>query len=299
MDDAYLSRRPILLGPGRETGGLQLERASSPIAVQVGEHDAGETRTFPPDEVARGVVLVLSRRVALLLHLLNPVPISVPHFGLVGESGSTVRLRQEIRSAAELEIPVLLRGETGTGKELVARALHEASSRSGGPYRTVSLAALPPSLAAAELFGAVRGAYTGADRPKEGFFASAHGGTLFLDEIGEAPIEVQVLLLRALETGEIQPVGSVDPRPVDVRVIAATDADLASAVADNRFRAPLLHRLAGFEIHLPPLRQRRDDVARLLDHFLRQEARALGEPTRRRRAGPALAASDAGCPPPG
>jgi len=127
------------------------------------------------------------------------------------------------------------------------------------------------SLAASELFGVVRGAYTGADRRKEGFFRSAEGGTLFLDEIGEAPPEVQVLLLRALENHEIQPVGSVETRKVDVRVIAATDADLESASAEGGFRRSLLHRLAGYEIRVPPLRERRDDVARLLLHFLRRE----------------------------
>jgi two-component system nitrogen regulation response regulator GlnG len=137
------------------------------------------------------------------------------------------------------------------------------------------LAALPASLAASALFGVIRGAYTGADHNKVGFFQSAQGGTLFLDEIGEAPIEVQVLLLRALETQEIQPLGSVDTIPIDVRVIAATDTNLESAIAEGHFRAPLLHRLAGYEIHLPPLRGRRDDVARLLLHFVHQESVSL------------------------
>jgi two-component system nitrogen regulation response regulator GlnG len=138
------------------------------------------------------------------------------------------------------------------------------------------MAALPPSLAAAELFGAARGAYTGADRRKTGFFESAQGGTLFLDEVGEMPPEVQVLLLRALETREIQPVGSVETLPVDVRIIAATDAALEAAIREGRFRAPLLHRLAGFEIRLPALRERRDDVARLFFHFMAEESKALG-----------------------
>ncbi len=272
LDDAYLSRSPILLSPGPETGSVELDRMGSPMTVLAGDQDIERRRIFTPAEVARGVVLVLSGRVTLLLHLVDPVPISVPHFGLVGESSATVRLRQEIRSAAKLDIPVLLRGETGTGKELVAKALHDAGPRCRGPYLAVSLAALPASLAASELFGVTRGAYTGADRNKQGYFQSAQGGTLFLDEIGEAPIEVQVLLLRALEAGEVQPVGSVEPEPIDVRVIAATDLALDAAIVEGRFRAPLLHRLAGFEIHLPPLRQRRDDVARLLFHFLRQES---------------------------
>ncbi len=141
------------------------------------------------------------------------------------------------------------------------------------------MAAVPASLAAAELFGAARGAFTGADRRREGFFARAHGGTLFLDEVGEMPVEVQTLLLRCLETGEIQPVGEA-PRRVDVRLVAATDADLESAVAEGRFRAPLLYRLEGYRIRLPPLRERREDFGRLLVEFLRQELLAMGEPER-------------------
>jgi two-component system nitrogen regulation response regulator GlnG len=136
---------------------------------------------------------------------------------------------------------------------------------------------VPPALAAAELFGAARGAYTGADRAREGYFSRAHGGTLFLDEIGETPPEVQPLLLRALETGEIQPVGAGDPRHLDVRLIAATDADLEAAASEGRFRSPLLHRLAGYQIRLPPLRERREDVGRLFAAFLRHELEALGE----------------------
>jgi len=272
LNDAFVSRNPILLGPGPEPGSVKLDRAGSPTTVQADGEEIERAHTFSSAEVARGIVLVLGGRVTLLLQPVDPVPVSVPHYGLVGESAAAVRLRQEIRSAAKLAIPVLLRGETGTGKEIVAKALHEAGTRSHGPFRTVSLAALPASLAAAELFGVVRGAYTGADRNKVGFFQSAQGGTLFLDEIGEAPIEVQVLLLRALETREIQPLGKVDPVPIDVRVIAATDADLESAITEGRFRAPLLHRLAGFEIHLPSLRVRRDDVARLFFHFVHQES---------------------------
>jgi two-component system nitrogen regulation response regulator GlnG len=174
---------------------------------------------------------------------------------------------------------VLLRGESGTGKELVAEALHQAGRRRDGPFVAVNMAAVPASLAAAELFGAARGAFTGADRRRDGFFARAHGGTLFLDEVGEMPAEVQTLLLRCLETGEIQPVGEA-PRRVDVRLVAATDADLEGAVAAGRFRAPLLYRLDGYRIRLPPLRDRREDFGRLLVEFLRQELQAVGEPER-------------------
>ena len=154
-------------------------------------------------EIERGVAMVLSHRVALWLHTVDPVPASVPDFGLVGESEPIVRLRQEIQAAAQLDVPVLLRGETGTGKELAARALHRAGARRERPFVAVNMAVLTPSLAAAELFGAARGAYTGADRNKTGYFQRAEGGTLFLDEIGEVTPEVQTMLLRALENHEI------------------------------------------------------------------------------------------------
>jgi two-component system nitrogen regulation response regulator GlnG len=142
------------------------------------------------------------------------------------------------------------------------------------------MAAVPAELAAAELFGAERGAFTGADRRRPGWFTAAQGGTLFLDEIGETPDAVQPLLLRALDSGEVQPVGAAMARRVDVRLVAATDADLETAVADRRFRAPLFHRLRGAEIVLPPLAARRDDIGRFLGTFLREELERIGEPHR-------------------
>lgn len=275
LDDTFVSRSPLLLLPGPDPGGVTLDCAESRTQITAGGEEITRSRTFTAAEIQRGVVLVLARRIALLLYPVDPVPVAVPGFGLIGDSAATVRLRLEIRSAAGLDVPVLLRGATGTGKELVARALHEAGKHRQGPYVTVNLAALSPSLAASELFGAVRGAYTGADRPKTGYFRAAEGGTLFLDEIGEIPPEVQVMLLRALETRQIQPVGSVETLPIDVRIIAATDAALEAAIAEGRFRAPLLHRLAGFEIRLPALCERRDDIARLFFHFLGEESKAL------------------------
>jgi two-component system nitrogen regulation response regulator GlnG len=279
LEDVYLSRNPFYLAPGPEPGDVTLERAASRTEIAWGGERVGSRRVLAAARVEAGVVLVLGGRVALLLCPVDPLPVAVPHPGLIGESGAMLRLYQEIRQAAELEATVLLRGETGTGKELVARALHQMSRRRDGPYRAVNLAALPPALAASALFGAVRGAYTGADRGSPGLFQSARGGTLFLDEVGEAPPEVQSALLRALEVGEVQPVGAVQAVPVDVRVIAATDAALEQAIAQGRFRAPLFHRLAGFELRLPPLRERRDDIARLLLHFLGE---FLGEDDRTR-----------------
>ncbi len=277
LAEAHVSRKPLLLVSGAEAGSVTLDLAEGRTRVTIGEEPVNESRHFSAAEVEAGVVFVLSRRIALLLHLVDWVPVSVPHFGLVGESPPTLRLRQEIRSAAETEVPVLLCGETGTGKELVARAIHDAGRRRERPFVAVNMGALVASLAASELFGAVRGAYTGAERKKPGFFQSAEGGTLFLDEIGEASPEVQVLLLRALENHEVQSVGSTETYKIDVRVIAATDVDLQAAIAGGRFRESLLHRLAVFEIEVPALRERRDDVARLLRHFLHQELVAPSE----------------------
>ncbi len=282
LADPYLSRHPIYLVPGGEPGAIRLEvdpacRASLLVAGTVVDHVC----ELSAQEVARGVVLLLAQRVALLLAPVDPLTTDwTPTWELIGDSPPLVELRREIRRLATLEIPVLLRGETGTGKELVARALHDAGQRRQKPYVAVNLGAIPPTLAAAELFGTVRGAFTGADHSRPGYFRQAQGGTLFLDEIAEAPEAIQPLLLRVLESGEIQPVGGGVPFRVDVRVVAATDANLEDAVAAGRFRAPLFHRLASYELQVPPLRARREDIGRLLVHFLRQELVVLGHPER-------------------
>jgi two-component system nitrogen regulation response regulator GlnG len=278
LADPYLSRRPLRLLPGAEPGGVLLRCGDSgTVTVADGSTVAGDLE-ISPARLERGVVLLLAGRMVLLLSKLDPVGVAgSPDFGLVGESAAMIALRREIQRVAGLDVPVLLRGETGTGKELVARALHAAGARRGRPYLAVNMAAIPANLAAAELFGAARGAYTGADRKRDGTFQRADGGTLFLDEVGETPLEVQALLLRALETGEIQAVGSDEVRRVDVRPVAATDADLEGAVASGRFRAPLLHRLAGYPIRVPTLRERRDDFGRLFYHFLREELAGQGE----------------------
>ncbi len=286
LADPFLSRRPIRIVPGPD-GSLRLDCRESGTRVAVdGEPvesagsvgGVGRVREVSAAEIERGSVLLLSNRVVLLLSRIDPLAQStdLPDFGLVGESAGMLRLRQEIRRVAGLDVAVLLRGETGTGKELAARALHDSGSRRNRPFLAVNMGAVPPTLAAAELFGASRGAFTGADQKRAGYFSRANGGSLFLDEIGETPAEVQVLLLRALESKEIQPVGGGEPLAVDVRLIAATDSDLEAAVASGRFRAPLLHRLSGYEIFLPPLRSRRDDFGRLFLHFLREELEEIG-----------------------
>jgi len=244
----------------------------------VGDEPLQGSRTFGPEALVAGVPLVLADRVVLLLHLAfsSEAPLSeLPD--MVGQSAGLRRVREDLARVADLDVAVLIRGETGTGKELVARALHQGSPRRDGPYLSVNLGALPRELVISELFGAQRGAFTGAHKDREGLFRAAHGGTLFLDEVGEASPEVQVALLRVLETGEVFPVGSHTPVPVDVRLVTATDADLEARIQQGRFRAPLLHRLAGYEIRLPPLRERREDIGLLFHHFARKELEVTGE----------------------
>jgi two-component system, NtrC family, nitrogen regulation response regulator GlnG len=274
LDDMRLSRTPIVLR--RRGDAIHFERGTSRIRLELEGRPVEDGTSVPAAALDDGVVLLLGGRVVLLLHLLDPVTdLATPRFGLVGESPAMARLRREVVQVADLEAPVLLRGESGTGKELVARAIHDASPRRRGSWLALNMAALPPALAAAELFGTERGAYTGAERRRRGHFARARGGTLFLDEIGATPLEVQPLLLRALENGEIQAVGGTEVERTDARVISATDADLEAAIADGSFRAPLFHRLGGYVIRLPPLRARREDFGRLLLFLLRRELQPL------------------------
>ena len=281
LADPFLSRRPLRLTSGSEPGSIVLDVREAGTAVAADGAPVEGERVFSAAEVERGVVLLLAHRIVLLLSRLDPLgQANLPQFGLIGESALMIQLRREIQRVASLDVAVLLRGETGTGKELVAQALHQASPRRFRPFFAANMGAVPATLASAELFGAARGAYTGSERKREGYFQRADGGTLFLDEVGETPPEVQVLLLRALETQEIQPVGSEETRHVDVRLIAATDADLEREVQAGRFRAPLVHRLAGYEIRVPPLRLRRDDFGRLLFHFVREELAGQGDVAR-------------------
>ncbi|HEX8106561.1 MAG TPA: sigma-54 factor interaction domain-containing protein, partial [Kofleriaceae bacterium] len=260
LDHVRISRAPFVLRPHPDRG-IVLDPADCRTRITVDGEPVEQPRVITPDQLQRGVILELSDRVALLLHLFAPhAERDTGDLGLVGHSDHIGRVRDDIRRVADLDVPVLIRGETGTGKELVATAIHESGRRARGPLVCVNMAALPPALAAAELFGAARGAYTGG-HGQDGYFRRAGGGTLFLDEIGAAPAEIQVMLLRALETSEIYPLGAQRPERVDVRIIAATDARLEALIASGAFGAPLLHRLAGYEIHLPPLRERRDDIA--------------------------------------
>ena len=197
--------------------------------------------------------------------------------GLIGGSDAIRALRADLRRLAGTALTVVLRGETGTGKEVAARALHRLSGRRGR-FVPVNVAAIPATLLEAELFGAVRGAYTGAGQPRRGLVDAADGGTLLLDEIGDLEPPLQVKMLRFLESREVRPVGSDRPHPVDVRFVAATHRDLAAMVADGRFRSDLYYRINGVTVWIPPLRDRRDDIPALRDHFQDEAAARLGLP---------------------
>jgi DNA-binding NtrC family response regulator len=186
---------------------------------------------------------------------------------LVGQSVKMQSLYDTIRKVAKSDATVLITGESGTGKELVARALHYEGQRAGRPFVPVNCGALVESLLESELFGHVRGAFTGAEAPKQGLFVAASSGTLFLDEIGELPLQLQPKLLRALQDGEIKPVGGVEPTRVDVRLIAATNRDLRQGVDSGTFREDLYYRLNVISIEVPPLRERPDDVPILARYF--------------------------------
>ena len=181
-----------------------------------------------------------------------------------------------LRRAANSDSNLLLLGESGTGKEVAARAVHEHSRRAGQPFVAVHCGALPAELLESELFGHVKGSFTGADRERKGLFLAAHGGTLFLDEVGTAPARVQVGLLRALQERRVRPVGAEKDVPVDVRIVAATNADLDAEMAEGRFRPDLYYRLATFVVQIPPLRARREDIPLLVGPLLEDAVRRSG-----------------------
>jgi two-component system response regulator HydG len=189
---------------------------------------------------------------------------------IVSSSPAMKRVVEITQRVAESDLPVLVTGETGTGKGLIARALHLESKRAAGPLVTVNCAALPEALLESELFGHVKGAFTGAVASRPGLFAEASGGSLFLDEIGDMPLAMQAKLLHVLERGAVRPVGAEKEQAVDVRIIAATNRDLHEAVRSGSFREDLLYRLDVVAIEVPPLRCRREDILSLLDHHLRQ-----------------------------
>lgn len=195
--------------------------------------------------------------------------------GIIGASPAIGRVIGSVRQIAPTDIPVLITGESGTGKELVAHAIHRNSKRAKKPFKPLNCAGLSASILESELFGHVKGAFTGAERERQGVFEYADGGTLFLDEIGDMPMEMQAKLLRVLESGEVVRVGSNEPRHVDVRLISATNHDLRELIKQGRFREDLYFRIRGVEINLPPLRARREDIPLLTRNFIGRFARQM------------------------
>jgi transcriptional regulator with GAF, ATPase, and Fis domain len=196
---------------------------------------------------------------------------------IIGQSMAMRRLVATVAHVAPKDVTILVRGETGTGKELIASLVHARSRRSRGPLVRFNCAAIPGELAEAQLFGHVQGAFTGATQARRGFFAQADGGTLVLDEVGELPPAIQAKLLRALQGGEIQPVGAARVEHVDVRVIACTNRDLAAEVGARRFREDLYYRLAVLELVVPPLREHREDIPALAAEFARRYGKLFGD----------------------
>ncbi|MEJ2539531.1 MAG: sigma-54 dependent transcriptional regulator [Gemmatimonadota bacterium] len=239
-----------------------------------------------PDRILRGVQLaVTDSRVRRELAAIRSDPTRRRPSGMIGESPGIHRVFTLIEHVAPTPATVMITGETGTGKELVARAVHAASRRQDRPFVVVNCSAIPPTLLESELFGHARGSFTGAVQSRRGLIEESHGGTLFLDEIGTLSLETQVKLLRVIEERRLQRVGSNRATTVDFRLISATNEDLPTLVREGRFREDLFFRLNVFPIHVPPLRERRQDIVRLAAHFLDHYAGEYG------RKAPRLTAS--------
>ena len=289
---ALNSSRPVILGQSAEAS-LPLEdtsvsRLHLELSLEDGRvraKDLGSTNgsflaghRFREAELAPGAVVRLGEtHVQLLVPGMQDAlpPSAAERFGgLLGKSFAIRSVFAVLERAARTDATVLLTGETGTGKEVVAQALHAASPRRDGPFVVVDCASMPGTLIESELFGHVKGAFTSANSDRQGAFRSAHGGTVFLDELGELGVDLQTRLLRVLETQKVKPVGSNTYEPVNVRVIAATHRDLEGLVQARRFRADLFFRLAVIRVRLPPLRERREDIPLLARHFAALEAGA-------------------------
>lgn len=244
------------------------ERAETAVAALRGGASDVLLRPFSAEDLVAAATGPRERRAA-------PRRASSTRRRLVGDTAAMREVRALIERIAPTPATVLIEGETGTGKELVARLLHEQSGRKG-PFIPVNCSAIAPDLLESELFGHTRGAFTSANRMREGLFVAAGGGTLFLDEINEMRLDMEVKLLRTLEENTIRPVGSDREIPVDCRIVASTQADLAGLVAEHRFREDLYYRLNVIRIAVPPLRQRRDDIPLLAAHFVEKLSTEIG-----------------------
>jgi two-component system, NtrC family, response regulator AtoC len=236
-------------------------------AVKLGAFDYVE-KPFDQEQIRQIVAKALRTHMLSRRDARPEEAASRGRFRLVGESSAIQQIYQVVEKVADTPSTVLITGESGTGKELVARALHDNSSRTGGPFIKINCAAIPKTLMESELFGYEKGAFTGAVGSKPGRFELAHGGSLFLDEIGEIPVEMQVKLLRVLQESEFERVGGIKTIKVDVRLITATNRDLATEITTGGFRDDLYYRLNVVPIHLPPLRERREDIPLLVNHFI-------------------------------
>ncbi|MFA7404702.1 MAG: sigma-54 dependent transcriptional regulator [Pelobacteraceae bacterium] len=237
-------------------------------AMKAGAYDY-ITKPFNRDELRLTVAKALQFRGVTVENrrLKDELTDKADYRTLVGSSKVMERVFEIVRKVADTDASVLITGESGTGKELVARSLHHHSSRRDAPFVAINCSAIPRDLLESELFGHVKGAFTGAIKDKTGKFQLADGGTLFLDEVGELPLELQPKLLRALQEKVVEPVGGIKPLKLDVRVVAATNLDMEKALADATFRDDLYYRLAVIPVHLPSLRERREDIALLLRYF--------------------------------
>lgn len=237
-------------------------------AIKRGAHDF-LTKPVNPSELVASVRELLAEK---------SEPAAQSRDALLGDAPSHLAALDRARTAAATDATILLLGESGTGKELFAREIHLSSGRRSGPFLAINIAAIPESLLEGELFGYEAGAFTGASSARAGWFKAADQGTLFLDEIGDLPPAAQAKLLRVLESRNVTPLGSTTPRPIDVRIVAATSRDLRAALRSGDFREDLFYRLEGVTIHLPPLRNRREDIPALAKAFAERAAQSLGKP---------------------
>lgn len=269
LGHAGISRDPLRIVRDA-LDGVSIHVPATKMSVELNGSEARDRVDFERAQIGAGQILTLGRAVVLCLHWMTSLPKinSIP--SVAGVGSAAIAMRDQIRMVALADMPVLLLGETGTGKEVAARAIHAHGQRAEAKLVTVNMAALNESLAAADLFGAAKGAYTGAQSERKGLFAEADGATLFLDEIGNAPATVQPMLLRVLEGGDYRPLGAAQDRRSTARLIAATDQELD----ELDFNQALLRRLEGFVIQLPPLRHRREDIGVLIVHVLGKAASA-------------------------
>ncbi|UCG33160.1 MAG: sigma-54-dependent Fis family transcriptional regulator, partial [Phycisphaerales bacterium] len=259
----------VILVTGKEDGGAAQEAVGADEELRAYDYLTGPLDLEEAcKKVGRAARQALTSR--MNRDLLEQLDKSFSFEGIIGSSEAMAKLVKRIKQVARSKISVLIVGESGTGKDLVARAIHHNSDRSKKPFKVANCAGFHENLLESELFGHVKGSFTGASSDRKGLFEAAHGGTLFLDEIGDMPLAMQAKLLRALEAGEIVPVGSNDARKVDVRVIAATHRDLREMVKEDKFRNDLLYRINSVTLRIPPLRERREDTPLLIDTFIRQ-----------------------------